>query len=83
MAGDMAASFLKRRLDRDRGQATPGLDQLDFVVGALVLAAILDPSWVGTWITPGVLAVALVVTPLLHVGVNAAGYAAGLTKEPY
>lgn len=83
MGGDIAASFVKRRLDRERGRATPGLDQLDFVVGALAVTAAIAPGWVGTWLTPPVLAVALVVTPLLHVGVNAAGYAVGLTKEPY
>ncbi|HKL29657.1 MAG TPA: CDP-2,3-bis-(O-geranylgeranyl)-sn-glycerol synthase, partial [Natrialbaceae archaeon] len=35
MLGDILASFIKRRIDRERGAAVPGLDQLDFVVGAL------------------------------------------------
>src|SRR6056297_3115946 len=38
MCGDIGASFLKRRSGRERGAAFPGLDQLDFVVGALGLA---------------------------------------------
>ena len=70
MAGDIAASFLKRRTGRERGAAFPGLDQLDFVVGALALAALFDFAWfAATFTLPVVLAV-FVVTPLLHVGTN-------------
>ncbi len=83
MLGDIAASFLKRRTGRERGAAFPGLDQLDFVVGALVLAAVTDPAWTTDHVTLPVLAVVLVVTPVLHVTANTAAYALGLKDEPW
>ncbi|MFB6304459.1 MAG: CDP-2,3-bis-(O-geranylgeranyl)-sn-glycerol synthase [Haloferacaceae archaeon] len=83
MAGDVAASFLKRRLGRARGAAVPLLDQLDFVAGALACAALLAPAWFGRTFTPAAIAVVVVVTPLLHVGTNAAAYALGLKSEPW
>jgi len=83
MLGDIGASLLKRRLGRRRGAAVPGLDQLDFVVGALVLTALLAPAWtVATFSLPR-LAVVLVATPLLHVTTNAGAYLLGLKAEPW
>jgi CDP-2,3-bis-(O-geranylgeranyl)-sn-glycerol synthase len=83
MLGDIGASFLKRRLGRQRGAAVPGLDQLDFVVGALVLAALLAPTWTFTTFSPARLAVILLATPLLHVTTNAGAYLLGLKAEPW
>lgn len=83
MGGDIAASFLKRRSGRERGAAFPGLDQLDFVVGAVVLAFVLAPGWTRATFTPGVLAVVLVATPILHVGTNIIAYLIGAKNEPW
>ena len=83
MAGDIAASFIKRRSGRDRGAAFPGLDQLDFVVGALALAFIAAPGWTQATFTPGVLVVVLVATPILHVGTNIIAYLIGAKNEPW
>jgi len=83
MLGDIAASFVKRRTGRDRGAAFPLVDQLDFVVGALVLTVLVAPGWFGSVFTGPVLLVVLVVTPLLHVGTNVLGYALGLKDEPW
>ena len=83
MLGDIGASFVKRRLDRERGAAVPGLDQLDFVVGALVLAALFAPSWTLSTFSPARLAVILVATPLLHVTTNVGAYLLGLKSEPW
>jgi CDP-2,3-bis-(O-geranylgeranyl)-sn-glycerol synthase len=83
MLGDMAASFGKRRMGRARGAPVPGVDQLDFVVGALACAALLAPGWFGRTFTPAAVGVVLVATPLLHVGTNAAAYALGLKSEPW
>ena len=83
MLGDIGASFLKRRSGRERGAPFPGLDQLDFVVGALVLALIADPGWfLGTFTLP-VLLVVVVLTPLLHVAANGVAYVLGLKTEPW
>jgi CDP-2,3-bis-(O-geranylgeranyl)-sn-glycerol synthase len=83
MVGDIAASFVKRRTGRRRGAAFPGLDQLDFVAGALAFALVADPGWFLGTVTPLVLAVVLVLTPVLHLGTNAGAYLLGLKDEPY
>ena len=83
MLGDVAASFLKRRTGRKRGAAFPGLDQLDFVIGALALATLLDFGWVTDTFTLPVLVVVLVATPLLHVLTNAIAYALGVKDKPF
>ncbi len=81
--GDIAASFLKRRTGRKRGAPFPGVDQLDFVVGALVVTALVAPAWFGMVFTPTIILVVLLVTPLLHIGTNGLAYWAGLKDEPW
>ena len=83
MLGDIAASFLKRRTGRQRGAAFPGVDQLDFVVFALLLAFLAAPDWFVDVFTLPVLAVVVVVTPLLHLSTNGIAFALGLKDEPY
>ncbi|XVH30295.1 CDP-2,3-bis-(O-geranylgeranyl)-sn-glycerol synthase [Haloferacaceae archaeon DSL9] len=83
MLGDIGASFIKRRSGRERGAAFPGLDQLDFVVGALLLAFVVDPSWFVETFTLGVLVVVVVMTPVLHVLTNVIAYKLGLKDEPW
>ncbi len=83
MCGDIGASFLKRRSGRERGAAFPGLDQLDFVAGALLLVFLVDTGWALETFTPSVLAVILVMTPILHVVTNVGAYALGLKNEPW
>lgn len=83
MIGDLLASFFKRRLGHARGTAVPGLDQLDFVIGALVLTALLSPAWFGATFTLPVIVVVLVLTPILHLGMNVAAYQIGWKNEPY
>jgi CDP-2,3-bis-(O-geranylgeranyl)-sn-glycerol synthase len=85
MLGDIVASFLKRRTGRRRGAPVPGLDQLDFVVGALALAALLAPGWFGrTFLDPpAVFGAVVVLTPALHLLANGVAYWLGLKDEPY
>lgn len=83
MCGDIGASFVKRRSGRERGAAFPGLDQLDFVIGALALAFIVDTGWAIDVFTLPVLAVVVLMTPLLHVTTNGIAYALGLKNEPW
>ena len=83
MLGDITASFLKRRTGRERGAPFPVLDQLDFVVGAVVVTAVLATDWFLATFTLPVLAVVLVVTPLLHVSTNWIAYRLGLKAEPW
>jgi CDP-2,3-bis-(O-geranylgeranyl)-sn-glycerol synthase len=83
MVGDIVASFLKRRTGRERGAAFPGVDQLDFVVGALGLTALGAPAWFAETFPLPALVVVVVATPLLHVATNAIAYLLGLKDEPW
>lgn len=83
MAGDIAASFGKRRTGRERGAPVPGVDQLDFVAGALVLTLLIAPEWFYTTFTLPILVAVVVLTPLLHVLTNGVGYLLGLKDEPW
>ncbi len=86
LLGDLVAAFLKRRMHKPRGAKAPGLDQYDFVVGALVVSLL-----VAGWSVPrffsgdawfGLLAIILI-TPVLHRGVNIIGYRMGKKHEPW
>jgi CDP-2,3-bis-(O-geranylgeranyl)-sn-glycerol synthase len=83
MLGDIGASFLKRRTGRQRGAPFPGVDQLDFVVGALLLGVLANPSWFLDTFELPVLAVVLVLTPILHVTTNGIAYLIGVKDEPW
>ena len=83
MLGDMLASFLKRRTGRERGAPFPVVDQLDFVVVALALTALLAWEWFRATFTLPVIVVVLVLTPVLHVLTNGIAYALGLKDEPW
>lgn len=83
LLGDMAASFLKRRTGRERGAAFPFVDQLDFLLGALVLGVLVDPTWMRDVFTPLLLAIVIILTPLLHVITNVIAYQLDLKSEPW
>ncbi|MFB6139294.1 MAG: CDP-2,3-bis-(O-geranylgeranyl)-sn-glycerol synthase [Halosimplex sp.] len=83
MLGDIGASFVKRRSGRERGAPFPGLDQLDFVVGALALATLLASDWVVATFSLPVLATVVIVTPLLHVTTNGIAFVIGAKDEPW
>lgn len=77
LLGDLASSFIKRRLGIERGGAAPGLDQLSFVVVALILASLVKvPSW-------QVMAAILIITPPIHLATNFVGYKLGVKSRPY
>lgn len=84
--GDLAGAFVKRRLRMPRGAKATGLDQYDFVIGAL-LAALAIPAWsVPRFFSGdalfGLLAI-IVITPALHRAVNLIGYRMGRKHEPW
>jgi CDP-2,3-bis-(O-geranylgeranyl)-sn-glycerol synthase len=89
LIGDMAGSFIKRRLGIDRGKKAPILDQFDFLIFAFLITAIFYPRWIyETYITLEgwhilALIFLLVITLLLHRAMNIIGYKAGLKKEPW
>jgi CDP-2,3-bis-(O-geranylgeranyl)-sn-glycerol synthase len=87
LMGDMAGAFIKRRLGLERGAKAPVLDQYNFIAGAVLLTLVCFPNWFMDTFVNGehiisLLAV-LVITPLLHRGVNIIGYKRGLKKVPW
>jgi len=87
LLGDMMGSFVKRRFGIDRGKKAPGLDQLDFVIGAFLLTSIFFPGWVYETYAEGwhilALIFTLAVTLVMHRAVNIIGYKMGLKEEPW
>jgi CDP-2,3-bis-(O-geranylgeranyl)-sn-glycerol synthase len=87
MVGDSMGSFAKRRFGVDRGFKAPGLDQYNFVIGALALLILFRFGWFDEhFLTDNAiwgLAALLVVVPLLHRGINIIGYKIGKKNVPW
>ena len=72
--GDLLAAFVKRRLKIRPGSPFPVVDQLDFVLGALVLGSSVFPmSWAAILLV-------VLVTPPIHLGTNFGAYLLGIKK---
>jgi len=87
LLGDLCGAFIKRRLGMERGAKAPVLDQYNFIAGAVLVSFALFPDWfIGAFIDGehiiSLLSV-LIITPLLHRGVNIIGYKKGLKKVPW
>ena len=77
LLGDMMGSFIKRRLGLPRGSRATGLDQLGFVVIALLLASLVASfSW-------QMVVVLFLLTLPIHMGTNFINYKLGLKSKPY
>jgi len=77
LLGDLTAAFLKRRLGIAPGGLLPLIDQIDFVVGALLFSL---PLAIIYW----QLAVAvLIITPPIHLLTNFVAYKLKLKKNPW
>jgi CDP-2,3-bis-(O-geranylgeranyl)-sn-glycerol synthase len=83
LIGDLAKSFVKRRLGKGQGEPWPVADQYDLVCGAFLLTILLVPSWFFQNITIPVLLWILVLTPLLHRITNIAGHRLGVKRVPW
>ena len=77
MAGDLAGSFIKRRLLIDSGAPTPGLDQLGFAVGGLLFST---PLYLPNAYEVLVICAFTIIT---HVGSNYAAFKMGIKKVPW
>ena len=75
--GDLVKSYFKRKYGFKPGQSWKPWDQLDFVIGALVL------SWL--MFVPGIEVVVtlLVVSPFLHMLICYIGYSLGIKKNKF
>ncbi|MBK6586619.1 MAG: CDP-2,3-bis-(O-geranylgeranyl)-sn-glycerol synthase [Coprothermobacter sp.] len=75
--GDACGSFNKRRLNIERGGPAPILDQLDFAIGAMLLASIIVNF---TW---EIIVMILIITVVLHLSANIIAYLIGLKDVWY
>jgi CDP-2,3-bis-(O-geranylgeranyl)-sn-glycerol synthase len=75
LLGDLFGAFLKRRLDIPPGHPLPVLDQLDFIVGALLLTSpVLN-------VTAGAVLILVMATIPIHLFSNAVAYMLRLKKR--
>jgi CDP-2,3-bis-(O-geranylgeranyl)-sn-glycerol synthase len=78
MAGDITASFIKRRLGMERGAPAPVLDQLNFYIGAIAVLLI-----AGYTITPTMLITLAAISGLAHITANIIAYKLKLKNVPW
>lgn len=75
LLGDLFGAFLKRRLDIPPGHPLPVIDQLDFVLGALILTyPVLN-------VTLGAVVILVMATIPIHLFSNAVAYVLRLKKR--
>ncbi len=77
LVGDLAGSFIKRRMKLKRGEPALLLDQLDFVVGAVFFTSLFYPLGLDT------VMLLMIITPLVHLAANIIGYKMKLKREPW
>ncbi len=72
--GDLLGAFVKRRLNVEPGKAFPVLDQLDFILGSVVLGY--------PFFQVGLISIlqVVVVTPPIHLATNYGAYRLGIKK---
>ena len=76
LVGDLMDSFIKRRLNIPPGAPLPVVDQLDFVVGALIFSFA-----IGELPSPLVTLIVVIITPPIHLLTNFLAYLLGVKKE--
>ena len=77
LMGDLAGAFLKRRLDIAPGGLLPVVDQVDFVVGAILFSLPLSI------ITLELAVAMLIITPPIHLLTNFLAYKLKLKSNPW
>lgn len=76
LIGDLMDSFIKRRLDIPPGAPLPVVDQLDFVIGALLFSLT-----IGELPSPLITLIVIIITPPIHLLTNLLAYLLGVKKE--
>lgn len=77
LLGDLLGAFIKRRLGKPPGSPTPILDQLDFLLGALLLSC--------PFFRPAleIVIILIMITPILHVTTNMLAYVLRIKNKPW
>jgi CDP-2,3-bis-(O-geranylgeranyl)-sn-glycerol synthase len=84
LCGDLAGAFLKRRLGIAPGDLLPIIDQVDFVIGALLFSLPLAIAYRELAMAYWELAIAvLIITPPVHLLTNFLAYKLKLKKNPW
>jgi CDP-2,3-bis-(O-geranylgeranyl)-sn-glycerol synthase len=77
LLGDLAGSFVKRRIGLRRGAPVPLLDQLTFLIVAFLLTSLVFQIPLEYAI------ILLILTPLIHLTTNIISHLMGLKKVPW
>ena len=85
LLGDLTGAFIKRRIGIAPGGLLPIVDQVDFVVGAVVFSLPLAlTGWqLGVTVFWQVAVAALLITPPIHLFTNFLAYKMKLKKNPW
>jgi len=75
LVGDLVGSFLKRRLDLPPGSILPVVDQLGFILGALLFSLPVSPP------TFLIVLIIMIITPPIHLLTNFLAYLLGVKKR--
>lgn len=78
LLGDLAGAFLKRRLNIPPGGLLPVVDQVDFIIGAILFSVLLPmtQSW-------ELVVTVLIITPPIHLLTNYAAFKLKLKSNPW
>jgi CDP-2,3-bis-(O-geranylgeranyl)-sn-glycerol synthase len=79
LLGDLAGAFVKRRLDIAPGDMLPIVDQVDFILGAILFSLPVSSPFL-SW---ELILVALIITVPVHLLTNFAAYKLGLKDNPW
>jgi CDP-2,3-bis-(O-geranylgeranyl)-sn-glycerol synthase len=77
LTGDLVHSFVKRRMNIVEGGSLPVVDQLDFVIGAVLFSILVSPPPLLTTI------IIFVITLPIHLLTNIFAYVTGAKKAPW
>jgi CDP-2,3-bis-(O-geranylgeranyl)-sn-glycerol synthase len=77
--GDLAGAFVKRRLRLAPGELLPVIDQVDFIIGAIVFSFFLSLQFM----SPELIIAVLIITPPIHILTNFVAYKIGLKNCPW
>lgn len=78
--GDLAGAFLKRRIGLAPGDLFPVVDQVDFILGAILLSL---PISFQIELSLELVVTTLIITPPIHLLTNFAAYKLGLKSNPW
>ncbi len=81
MFGDCVGSFIKRRAGYERGAKFLVVDQLTFLLVALAIASFYNPFW--ELFSAEIIFIAVIITPILHLGINYIAYRLRFKEVPW